>query len=279
MTTPRSAAGAVAIRLDDIHARTPLAALESFNRHLWRGKPLTNAVIPYPARLSLGPAASKAEIPGPRSTITDSPLTDHLDAGIRRGSDVALHGLTHADHKTPQGPAVPELVAVAPGRDALLHRALDTWRHRFATTVLVPPHNAVHPELAARCTARGYAISRSLTDPEVAALGFDPSDPEARTQAKRMRTERKESCGIEVFQTIGLSRRFLRTCGKSPSEIATELALTAREAGIATVTFHWWDFVRADQTTDTAMQSYAAEALDALSSRVEFTTISGHARR
>lgn len=269
---------AVAIRLDDVHGRTPIELLERMNTELWRGRPVTIAAIPYPAPLSLGPAGSHAETPGKRSTMANLPLVRHLDAAIRRGGEVALHGVTHADHKSPAGPAVPELIATHPGHDRLLFRALDGWRERFGTSVLVPPHNTISPELAASCIENGFVISRSISDTEVAALGFRPADPKARAQAKLIPPSRRSFGRSEFFQTIGLSLKYVLRSGTTPAATAAILARTAAEAGNATVTLHWWDFAAGDGASTAAMWRYTAELIYELSPLTHFDTISAFAR-
>jgi Uncharacterized protein conserved in bacteria (DUF2334) len=268
---------AAAIRLDDVHGRTPIELLERMDTELWRGRPVTLATIPYPAPLSLGPAGTQAETPGGRSTMANLRLVRHLDAAIRRGCEVALHGLTHADHKSPAGPAVPELVATHPGHDRLLCRTLEGWRERFGTSVLVPPHNAIGPELAASCVESGFVISRSITDTEVAALGFQPTDPQGRAKAKLIPPSRRSLGTSEFFQTIGLSHKYVLRSGMTPAATASILARTAAEAGNATVTFHWWDFAAGDGAS-TAMWHYAAELIYELSPLTHFETISAFAR-
>ncbi|MGV9836528.1 DUF2334 domain-containing protein [Nocardia niigatensis] len=261
--------GPVAIRLDDIHAGMPLAVLRMLDREVWRGRPVTLGVIPYPARYCLGPDASRHESLGSRSSASDPTLVAYLDMAVRNGGEAALHGLTHADHKSADGPAVPELLEVSAGREELLKRTLDAWRDRFATKVLIPPHNVIDHGLASRITRRGYLISRSIRDDEVARLGFDPHADGARAAAKRQ--PREAICALaETFQTIGLSRRYILRNHKTPADTARELVHAAKSAGNATVTFHWWDFA---SPSDSLMFAYAAETLDLVSQSTAFATI------
>lgn len=267
--------GAVAIRLDDVHARTPLPLLKMLDQAVWRGKPVTLGIIAYPAGHCLGPDASRCEAPGRRSSASDPDLAAYLDAAISGGSEVALHGLTHADHKSLAGPAVPELVEASARRERLLHRALDAWHDKFATRVLIPPHNAITPSLASQIARRGFLVSRSITDAEVAAPGLDPQAAESRTIAKRL-PWRMTGGGADYFQTIGLSRRYVTRSRRPPSEVAMDLVQAAEQAGNATVTFHWWDFA---SPGDNMMLAYAAETLDVVSRAATFTTISDFTAR
>jgi hypothetical protein len=262
--------GPVAIRLDDIHGGTPLTQLRMLDREVWRGRPVTLGVIPFPARYCLGPDASRHETPGSRGTARDPHLAAYLEMAARNGSEVALHGLTHADHKSADGPAVPELLEVSAGREELLNRTLDTWHDRFGTQVLIPPHNAIDRSLAARITRRGYLISRSIRDDEVARLGYDPQAADARAAAKRQ--PRGTICArAETFQTIGLSRQYILRSFKTPADTARELVHAAEHAGNATVTFHWWDFAGPDESLTLG---YAAETLDLVSQATAFANVS-----
>lgn len=231
--------GAVAIRLDDIHGRTPPDLLRNLDLELWRGKPVTYAVIPYPAPLCLGPVATAVEQPAARSTIQRKQLVQLLHAARDEGSDIALHGLTHADHKSAAGPAVPELVAIRPPHAEALARTLEKWRDEFDTRVLVPPHNAIDADLARTLVNSGNLISTSITDAEVAALGFDTT-PTGRSMAKLVSPDHRPHSKSQFFQTVSVSERYVRTSRRSPQETARIILRTAREAGNATLTLHLW---------------------------------------
>lgn len=263
--------GAVAIRLDDIHGRTPVELLHCLARELWRGKPVTYAAIPYAAPLSLGPTATTAERPGPRSARRDGPVLELLHAVRREGSDIALHGLTHADHKSAAGPAVPELVAIRPRRAEALISALDTWRDEFGTRVLVPPHNAIDLDFAQSLVARGYVVSRSITDGEVAELGLDTT-PDGRAASKLIPPNGRPSSRSQYFQTISVSRRYIDTSKRTPTETAGTLLRAASEAGNATLTLHWWDFV--PRSGSGHVWAYVSELLRLLSQGAELVPIS-----
>ena len=262
--------GAVAIRLDDVHGKTPLDLLRSLMRELWRGKPVTYAVIPYPAPLCLGPAATAVEQPGPRSTIQHDQLVALLRAALREGSDIALHGLTHADHKSGTGPAVPELVAIRPRHAEALARSLEIWRDEFGTRVLVPPHNAIDADLARTFADRGNVISRAITDKEVRALGFDTT-PAGRVLAKLVGPHHRPASRSQFFQTVSVSERYIRTSGRSPEDTARIILRAAQDAGNATLTLHWWDFGPMDATAP--VWEYVSVLLNYLSRRTEFVSI------
>lgn len=262
--------GAVAIRLDDIHGRTPLDLLHSLTRELWGGKPVTYAVIPYPAPLCLGPAATAVEQPAARSTIQHKELIRLLHAARHEGSDIALHGLTHADHKSAAGPAVPELVAIRPRHAEALIRALEKWRNEFDTRVLVPPHNAIDTDLAQTLVSSGNIISTSITDAEVTALGFDTTST-GRAMAKLVGPDHRPLSRSQFFQTVSISRRYVRTSGVSPQQTASVILRAAQEAGNATLTLHWWDFTPRESSAP--IWTYVATLLDHLSQRTEFVPI------
>lgn len=262
--------GAVAIRLDDIHGRTPLDLLRNLDLELWRGKPVTYAVIPYPAPLCLGPTATAVEQPAARSTIQRTELIRLLHVAKHEGSDIALHGLTHADHKSAAGPAVPELVAIRPPHAEALARTLEKWLDEFDTRVLVPPHNAIDADLARTLVNSGNLISTSITEAEVAALGFDTT-PTGRSMAKLVRPDHRPHSKSQFFQTVSVSERYIRTSRRSPQETASIILHTAREAGNATLTLHWWDFTPRESSSPT--WAYVAELLDYLSQHSEFVPI------
>lgn len=261
---------AVAIRLDDIHGRTPLDLLHRMTRELWRGKPVTYAVIPYPAQLCLGPEATAAEVSGPRSTIQHKQLVRLLEGARRDGSDIALHGLTHADHKSAAGPAVPELVDIMPSHADMLVRTLRTWRHEFGTSVVVPPHNAIDADLARGLVEHGYLISRSITNDEVAALGFDTTLM-GRAAAKLIAPEYRPLGQSHFFQTASVSARYIRNSACTPEDTANTILRVAHESGNATLTLHWWDFML--PATSKMTWAYTTELLECLARRINFVSI------
>jgi len=260
---------AVAIRLDDIHGRTPLELLHRLERELWRGKPVTYAAIPFAAPLCLGSSATAVERPGPRATVQHGQLVELLHAARHGGSDVALHGLNHADHKSAAGPAVPELVAISQPHAEALIRTLETWRDEFGTRVVIPPHNAIDADFARDLVSRGYIVNRSITDAEVTALGFDTTHS-GRTMAKRIAPEHRPSSRSQFFQTVSVSDKFVRISGQTPEETAAVILSTAREAGNATLTLHWWDFAR---PASMPIWKYTATLLELLSPHVDFAPI------
>lgn len=261
----------ICIRLDDVHGRTPLAVLRRLDTELWPGIPVTMAVIPYPAYGCLGPAATPHEQGVGRSTLGSSAHGEYLVERAEQGTEIAVHGLTHADHRHPRGRSASELVAVSPQRVSRLGQVIQRWRGEFGTTVLVPPHNYVDAELSQRLANSGVTVCRAITDTEVASLGLNPQQPGDRLTAKRLISYRTSPHAIEIFQTLALSPS---TPGlrDRPEAIADTLLDVAHNAGVAVATLHWWDFTGARAEDFTAR---AAEIIRRLHTdpTVEFTTI------
>ncbi|MBP0451130.1 MULTISPECIES: hypothetical protein [unclassified Kitasatospora] len=264
------------LRLDDVHGRTPLTALRALDDRVWAGRPVVLGTIPFPALGCLGPVASPREVAAARSTATHPGLLDYLDGRRAEGlAEVALHGLTHADHRSPAGPAVAELVAPSAGRVTRLTDCLHGWRSRFGTRTLIPPHNYIDPGLREQCLAEGFHVSRAVTDAEVSALGLDPDRPDHRAEAKRRRPYRLVGTALDVYQTTGVSYERVRRAGPPAEELAESVMAIAAPTGIGVITFHWWDFVRADASWCEEFAQYTTRLLrrcEALAP-VEFSTV------
>ena len=266
---------AICIRLDDVHGRTPLNLLRQLDAEVWAAAPVTLAVVPFPAHGSLGPTATPRECGSTRATLGSAAHLDYLHERAASGIDVALHGLTHADHRHTDGGSAAELVTVSPQRVAKLEHVLQDWRRRFDTAVLVPPHNYIDLDLSKRLAQSGISVCRAITDSEVAALGLDPQQAENRTTAKKTLPFKRTGQGIELFQTASISAASMNS--QQQTEVAAETLLEiASSAGVAVVTFHWWDFAGPGAEPFT---SYARCLLDRLEaeSGVSFTTISAFA--
>lgn len=179
----------ICLRLDDIHSGTPPHLLDALDRQVWRDRPVVLGVVPFPAPGCLGdPATRRATHGFARRSLTSPDLRAYLDRRTSLGmAEVAVHGLTHADHLTAHGPGTPELVAPSQRRVDMLLDVLHTVRHEFGTSTLIPPHNFIDDTVAARCASEGFHLSRALMNREVLALGLEPDSPVDRAEAKRRR--------------------------------------------------------------------------------------------
>ncbi|WP_035803597.1 polysaccharide deacetylase family protein [Kitasatospora mediocidica] len=270
------------LRLDDVHGRTPLTVLRALDDRVWAGRPVVLGTIPFPAHGCLGPAASLREITGGRSTAARQALLDYLDdRRAQERAEIALHGLTHADHRSPAGPAVAELVAPSPTRVARLTDCLHSWRARFGTRTLIPPHNHLDPALREHCLAQGFHVSRAVSDGEVAALGLDPARADHRAEAKRRRPLRVVGGALDVYQTTGVSYQRVRRHGPCAEELADAVMAIAAPAGVGVLTFHWWDFLQADGTWCEDFAHFTTRLLRRCEELgpVEFSTVAGLADR
>lgn len=115
---------AVCLRGDDVHGQTPVWLLREVDERVWAGRPVVLATIPFPARGCLSERAGLRESSGEsRASRANSALLDYLD-GQRAGRlvEIAVHGLTHANHQSPAGPIVAELVTPSAAPVELLKR-------------------------------------------------------------------------------------------------------------------------------------------------------------
>lgn len=266
---------AICIRLDDVHGRTPLNLLRLLDGEVWGAAPVTLAVVPFPAHGSLGPTATPRESGSTRATLASAAHLDYLHERAASGIDVALHGLTHADHRHADGGAAAELVTVSPQRVAKLEQVLQDWRRRFDTAVLVPPHNYIDLDLSKRLAQCGISVCRAITDSEVAALGLDPRQANNRMTAKKAMPFKHSGRGIELFQTASISAATMNS-HQQPEAAAEALLEIASSAGVAVVTFHWWDFVGAAAELFTTYTRCFLHRLET-EPGVFFTTISAFA--
>lgn len=232
----------ICVRLDDIHGRTPLPLLRRLDAEVWRDIPVTLAAIPYPAYGCLGPTATPREHGAGRSTLASAPHHEYLQERVERGDEIALHGLTHADHRHSAGRSAAELVAASAERLAWLDTTMREWRRIFGTAVLVPPHNYIDAQLSRQLAESGITVCRAITDEEVASLGLEPTGTGNRLKAKQACSYRSAPQAVEIFQTLSLSPG---TPGlrEQPELVADILLGVAHSAGVAVATFHWWDFV------------------------------------
>lgn len=232
---------AICIRLDDVHGRTPLSLLRELDTTVWAAAPITLAVVPFPAYGCLGPTASARECDGGRATLASAAHLDYLHESVARGCDIAVHGLTHADHRRPGAGAAAELVAASAHRLGRLEKVLQDWQRRFGTSVLVPPHNYIDACLSEHMVQRGISVCRAITDREVAEHGFDPQLPDSRWLAKKVCSYQRIAEGIELFQTLSISPTTMAS-NRHPASVAETILEVASSAGVAVATFHWWDF-------------------------------------
>ncbi|MFE1930700.1 DUF2334 domain-containing protein [Streptomyces sp. NPDC059474] len=274
------ASGAVSmcLRLDDVHGLTPLKVLRELDAQVWAGRPVVLGTIPFPARGCLGPVAALRETHGHRSTLRNSELVDYLDERRARGAaEVALHGLTHADHRSPAGPAAAELVFPSSERSDRLMTCLKTWRARFGTRTLVAPHNYIAPELTDRLLAGGYNVSRAVTRREVTALGLDPAAADARGEAKRRRPFRLVGDAVDLYQTAGIDHGRVQRSGLKAELLAASVMEIAAPAGVGVLTFHWWDFLTPEGAWRRDFATFVADVFRHCESLapVRYTTVAG----
>jgi hypothetical protein len=235
----------VCLRVDDVHGLTPVWLLRLVDERVWAGRPLVLGVIPFPARGCLGERATLREVPGgSRASLANAELLDYLD-GRRVGglAEIAVHGLTHADHSSPGGRAVAELVSPSAARVEWLMRVLRRWRERFESRTVVPPHNFIDSAVEVRCLEEGFHVCRAVMDHEVAGLGLDPARMADRTEAKRRRPFRRVGSRVVFYQSAAVWAERVRRGGISPQMMAESIMSIVVPAGVGVVTFHWWDFL------------------------------------
>lgn len=252
------------LRLDDVHGATPVDLLGLLDRCVWRGRPITLGVIPFPARGCLGPVGSLRETSWlRRRTLANEDLRGYLTASAdRRAAEIAVHGLTHADHRRNSSGAVAELVAPSGARIEWLLRSLRDFRDEFGSGTLIPPHNFVGEDVAARCLADGFNISRAISDREVSALGLDPSSAAGRAEAKRRQPWRITGSSVELYQSAAVWSRQSSARSVSPDDLAEEIMSVAGPVEVGVVTFHWWDFLDEAGALDQNFMDFAAALLD-----------------
>ncbi len=253
----------VCLRLDDIHSGTPRHLLTALDRRVWGDRPVVLGVVPFPAAGCLGDPANRRETRGfARHSLADPELHKYLDRRTSQGmAEVAVHGLTHADHRTAQGPASAELAAPSPRRVGMLLDVLHTFRHEFGTSTLIPPHNFIDEAVAASCASEGFNLSRALMNDEVIALGLDPDSPEDRAEAKRRRPCYTAGSSLVIYQTASISTK--NATQSTPRELAASIMSVVRPAGTGVITFHWWDFLQDTGEINDAFITFAAQFLDA----------------
>ena len=271
----------ICLRLDDIHSGTPRHLLTVLDQQVWRDRPVVLGVVPFPAAGCLGDTATRRETQRfARRSLADAELRTYLDHRVNQGmAEVAVHGLTHADHPTPKGPATAELVAPSRRRVHMLLDVLHAFRNEFGTSTLVPPHNFIDTPSEACFAAEGFHISRALMSHEVRALGLDPDSSQDRAEAKRRRPSYTTNSSLVIYQTAAISTRHLSQT--TPRELATSIMNIAGPAGMGVITFHWWDFLHDSGAINEAFTSFAAQLLDACQQldADNFTLITDLARR
>lgn len=274
---------AVCLRVDDVHGQTPVWLLGDVDERVWAGRPVVLGTIPFPARGCLGERAALRETSGgSRASLANSALLDYLDDRRAGGmAEIAVHGLTHADHRSPAGPAVAELVAPSSARVGWLMATLGRWRERFDSQTLVPPHNFIDSTVAARCLDEGFHVCRALMDDDVAALGLDPRGMADRAEAKRRRPFRVVGSGVVIYQSAAVWADRVGRGTASPQSMAELIMSVAGPAGVAVVTFHWWDFLRPNGSVNEEFVEFTTDVLRACERReaVEYLTISQLADR
>jgi hypothetical protein len=255
----------VCLRVDDVHGSTPVWLLRLVDERVWAGRPVVLGVIPFPARGCLGERATLREVPGgSRASLANAALRDYLD-GRRFGglAEIAVHGLTHADHPSPAGPVVAELVSPSSARVEWLMRALWRWRERCDSRTVVPPHNFIDSAVEARCLDEGFHVCRAVMDHEVAALGLDPQRMADRAEAKRRRPFRRAGSSVVLYQSTAVWAERVRRDGISPQVMAESIMSIAGPAGVGVVTFHWWDFLRPNGAVNEEFVAFTTDLLRA----------------
>lgn len=272
---------AVCLRVDDVYGQTPVWLLREVDERVWAGRPVVLGVIPFPARGCLGERAGLRESFGQsRASLANSALLDYLDDRRAGGlAEIAVHGLTHANHRSPAGSVVAELVAPSAARVERLMVTLRRWRERFGSQTLVPPHNFIDSTVAARCLEEGFHVCRAVMDDEVAALGLDPRRMADRAEAKRRRPYRIVGSGVVVYQSAAL---WADRVGRVSAQVMAEsIMAVVGPAGVGVVTFHWWDFLRPGGGVNEEFVRFARDVLRACEDLVgvEYLTISHLADR
>ncbi len=233
----------VCLRNDDIHARVPARTLYELDSHVWGNRPVTLGAIPLVGWDCFRRDLFEFEEDVPRRSLWEaSEVMDYLDDGVRTGRvEVALHGMDHTDLSV-AGRVTAELEAPSPQRTALLWRFLRVLGEKFGTRTVIPPHNFMSDELADSCLTNGYHLSRSIPDWLIADLGLDTSRKAARNEAKRRAPFRVVGSAVDLYQTLMISRRRIERQKLSAVSLADEIVATTASSGIATITFHWWDY-------------------------------------
>jgi hypothetical protein len=273
----------VCLRVDDVHGSTPLWLLHLVDERVWADRPVVLGTIPFPARGCLGERATLRETPGgSRTSLANAALLDYLDERRFDGlAEIAVHGLTHADHPSPTGPAVAELVSPSAARVEWLVRALWRWRERCDSHTLIPPHNFIDSTVEARCLDKGFHVCRAVMDHEVAALGLDPARMADRAEAKRRRPFRRAGSSVVLYQSAAVWTQRVRQGGISPQVMAESIMSVVGSAGVGVVTFHWWDFLLPSGAVNEEFVVFVTDLLRACErlEAVEYLTISQLAGR
>jgi hypothetical protein len=253
----------ICLRLDDVHSGTPPHLLALLDQRVWRGRPVVLGVIPFPAPGCLGNIATRRETHGvTRRSLASPELRTYLHRRIGLGmAEVAVHGLTHADHVTTHGPGTPELVLPSQLRVDMLLDNLHALRREFGTSTLIPPHNFIDEAVAARSTAEGFHLSRALMNHEVAAFGLDPKSSDSRAEAKRRRPYYPIGPTLVIYQTAAISARDMPHT--TPLKLAESIVGIIGPAGYGAITFHWWDFLHDSRQVNETFISFASQFLDA----------------
>jgi len=253
----------ICLRLDDVHSGTPRHLLTALDQLVWRDRPVVLGVVPFPAAGCLGDPAIGREAHGfGRHSLADPELRTYLDRRTNQEmAEVAVHGLTHADHPTAHGPATAELVAPGQRRVEMLLDVLHAFRREFGTSTLIPPHNFIDEAVAVRSMSEGFHLSRALMDDEVLALGLDPHSPEDRAEAKRRRPCYTAGLALVIYQTASISAKHVSQT--TPGELAASIMRVVRPAGKGVITFHWWDFLHDGGELNEAFTTFTAQFLDA----------------
>lgn len=232
------------LRLDDVHARTPVWLLRGLDSDVWAGRPVVLGVIPYPAPGCLGAVASAREVPGGCDTTAMGGVVSYVDE--RRGcglGEVGVHGLTHASQGRGSSRVTAELVAASAACEQRLMGTLRRFEKRFGSRTLIPPHNYIASGLRQRVLAAGFHVCRAITDEEVRQLGIDSAGPAARAEAKRRRAFGVVGASVDLYQTAGVSYERLRRDHVGPEQLAESVMGIAAVTGVGVLTFHWWDFL------------------------------------
>lgn len=277
----------ICLRDDDVCWHTPVPVLDRLREEVWRDRPLTNAVIPrvgssvFSRRIPFGSeGVRERDVRGNREVM------DHLHREVGKGwSDVAVHGVTHLAHQRSDGlqpergdglqpvtgglkPALRPLAEFEIADPTLIARLIAecrALRAELGTSFFVPPHNDAHPDVVAACLAAGFDVCRSMTADEVREV----TGGDSRDEAKRLQPYRWSGAGLEIFQTILLSKERIAKHGSTPAEIARRVAGIARHTGIAVITLHWWDFTTDDAAAwDPAYARWMQDFLAAVESQL-----------
>ncbi|MGB6163310.1 MAG: hypothetical protein WCF33_21335 [Pseudonocardiaceae bacterium] len=281
----REAVGMVSVclRVDDVHGFTPVWLLRQLDERVWTDRPVVLGTIPFPSRGCLGERATLRETPGgSRASLANAALLDYLDERRFCGlAEIAVHGLTHADHPSPAGPAVAELMSPSAARVEWLMRALRRWRERCDSRTVIPPHNFIDSTVEAGCLGEGFHVCRAVMDHEVAALGLDPARMADRAEAKRRRPFHRAGFSVVFYQSAAVWAQRARQGGISPQVMAESIMSVVVPARVGVVTFHWWDFLLPSGAVNEEFVVFTIDLLRACErlAVVEYLTISQLAGR